>query len=122
MIQRVVGLVICALAGCGSTRSTPVDSGVTADSSTADDAAVDSSVPEPPTRIRIVWFSGLFPIADVPILFQRSDDTVVGEARTDIDGITDITWPEGGTTVSLLPTYSNGVKGVLTYLGVKPGD
>jgi hypothetical protein len=121
MSQRVVVLVVCVLVGCGSNRDTPVDSGATADSSIEDDAAVDAPVPPPP-RIRIVWFTGLFPVADVPILIQRSDDTVVGEARTDIDGITDITLPEGGTTVSLLPTYSGGVKGVLTYLGVKPGD
>ena len=122
MSQRVVGLVVCALAGCGGTRDNPVDSGVTADSSIEDDAAVDAPAPHPPTRIQIVWFRGLLPVVDVPILIQRSDDTVVAEARTDIDGITDITLPEGGTTVSLLPTESGGVKGVFTYLGVKAGD
>jgi hypothetical protein len=100
-----------------------VDSGVDVDASNTVDAAdpvIDA--PPPSTRVRIVMLSGFFGVADVPVLFQRSDDTVVAEAKTDSHGVVDIEFPEGGSTVTVLPTFSDGVKGVRTYLGVKPGD
>jgi hypothetical protein len=125
MIHRAVGLaVIGAFAGCGGASNAPADGSVAVDSSNgsdAVDAAVDAPVVPPSTRVRVM-FTRDQPVADVPVLFQRSDGTVVADVKTDAHGVVDIEFPEGGTTVSLLPIYSDGVKGVITYLGVKPGD
>jgi len=122
MFHRVVGLVwVCGLAACGGAGQSPADSGIAVDSNEAVDAAADAAPPLPPTtRVRVVMYSGAFPVADVPVLFQRADDTVVADVKTGADGVAEVELPEGGTTVSVLPTYTGGVLGVLTYHGVKP--
>jgi hypothetical protein len=123
MMYRAVGVVmVSAFAGCGGASNAPADGGVAVDSSAAVDAVVDSSPPPPPTRVRVVMFSQGRPVADVPVVFQRSDDTVVADVKTDAQGVADVEFPEGGSTVSLLPIYSDRTRGVITYLGVKPGD
>jgi hypothetical protein len=119
--RAVVFVVVCVLAACGGTRQSPVDSGIVVDSNEMVDAAADAALP-PPTRVRVVMYSGAFPVADVPVVFQRADDTIVADVKTGTDGVAEVELPEGGTTVSVLPTYSDGVLGVLTYHGVKPGD
>src|SRR4051812_46349173 len=122
MFHRAAGLVVvCVLAGCRGTGQSPVDSGIAVDSNEAVDAAADAPPPPPPpppTRVRVVMYSGAFPVAGVPVLFQRADDTVVADVKTGADGIAEVELPEGGTTMSVLPAYSDGVLGVLTYHGV----
>jgi hypothetical protein len=125
MFYRAVGVVMVSVfAGCGGASNTPVDGRVAVDASAAVDAALDGTVdsPPPPTRIRVVMSSRGQPVADVPVVFQRSDDTVVTDVKTDVHGVADVEFPESSTAVSLLPIFSDGSRGVFTYLGIKPGD
>ncbi len=115
-------VVVCvALAGCGDSQNAPLDSQVAIDASI--DAAVDAAIDAPPrpTRVRVVMWNEGQPSAEIPVLFQRPDDSVVADVKTDVNGVAEVELPDGGT-VSLFPTYSNGLKEAITYLGVKPGD
>ncbi|MBC7977577.1 MAG: hypothetical protein H7138_21585 [Myxococcales bacterium] len=124
--MRLVGshavLVCVALAGCGDSPNAPPDTQVAIDAGI--DAAVDAAIDAPPprpTRVRVVMLNEGHPSAEIPVLFQRPDHSVVADVKTDANGVAEVEFPDGGT-VSLFPTYSSGLKEAITYLGVKPGD
>lgn len=90
--------------------------------------AVDDTTPTPPTtNVQIIVQDGKAPQANVRVIFQAADDTVIAEAVTGADGSAIADMPAGGnltvirTFPPITPTELRPAE-VYTYVGVKPGD
>lgn len=84
--------------------------------------------PPPATDVRVVVRDGNEPQANVRVIFQNSDDTVLTEAVTGADGVAAAEMPAGGiltvirTYPTAVPPAVSRVPEIYTYLGVKAGD
>jgi hypothetical protein len=84
--------------------------------------------PPPATDVQIIVRDGTAPQANVRVLFQNTDDSILAEAVTGADGIAIAEMPDGGN-LTVIRTYPPAVPPaesrspeIYTYLGVKAGD
>jgi hypothetical protein len=89
----------------------------------------DTSTP-PVTTVAVVVRDSTMPIADVNVIFQNADDSILSDARTGADGRAVIEMPNGGnvTVIRTFPppmdpeTQEQKPAEITTYVGVKAGD
>lgn len=82
---------------------------------------------EPTTEVKVTVRDRTSPLAAMPVIFQRADDSVIAETTTGTDGSAIADMPDGGTVtiIRLRPDDQNGnpqSPELFTYVGVKPGD
>lgn len=93
--------------------------------------AIDSeggAMPPDSKHVQIVVRDGALPQANVEVIFQNADDTVVADTMTDANGQATAEMPSGGN-LTVIRTYPVPAPPkdptpaeVYTYVGVKPGD
>lgn len=96
---------------------------------TLGDSGDDQPPPPPPaTDVQLVVRDGASPVANVRVLFQNTDDSVLAEVVTGADGLAVAEMPSGGN-LTVIRTYPAAVPPAIsrdpeiyTYLGVKAGD
>lgn len=96
---------------------------------TVGDSGDDQPPPPPPaTDVQIVVRDGNAPQANVRVIFQNSDDSILAEAVTGADGLAMAEMPSGGN-LTVIRTYPVATPPavtrnpeVYTYVGVKAGD
>jgi len=102
---------------------------LTACTGTLGDSGDDQPPPPPPaTDVHIVVRDGNAPQANVRVLFQNTDDTILAEAVTGADGLAMAEMPNGGN-LTVIRTYPIATPPavqrnpeIYTYVGVKAGD
>jgi hypothetical protein len=82
----------------------------------------------PSTNVQVIVRDGTSPQANVRVLFQNADDSLLAEAVTDATGLAGAQMPVGGN-VTVIRTFADvpppdlpPPAEVYTYVGVKPGD
>ncbi len=96
---------------------------------TVGDSGDDQPPPPPPaTDVHIVVRDGNAPQANVRVVFQNSDDSILAEATTGADGLAMAEMPNGGN-LTVIRTYPVATPPavtrnpeIYTYVGVKAGD
>ena len=84
--------------------------------------------PPPATDVQIIVRDGNAPQANVRVIFQNTDDSVLAEAVTGADGIAAAEMPTGGNLTVIrtyppaVPPAVSRVPEIYTYVGVKAGD
>jgi hypothetical protein len=91
--------------------------------------AIDGGDPDPNgTAVEIVVRDGQIPQAGIQVIFQATDDSVVAELVTDLEGraVADLA---GGGSVTVIRTFPAGPlpedtrpAEIYTYVGISPGD
>ncbi|MBX3156127.1 MAG: hypothetical protein KF773_09020 [Deltaproteobacteria bacterium] len=77
--------------------------------------------PPPPQLITVRVVDGTVPQPGVPVVFQKSDDTLVADTVTDADGLASADMPDGGN-ITVIRTATEGPTRVFTYVGAQVGD
>jgi hypothetical protein len=95
---------------------------------TGGDGDPPKPTPEPATEVTLRVRDGSVPQANVKVIFQGPDDSVIADTVTDAAGAVTAKMPNGGN-LSVIRTFGPNIYGepgpidhVYTYVGVKPGD
>lgn len=118
-----VGCLLLGVA-CGNSASGPTDAtDVGLDGATADahDAAPIDAGPPGPVKV-VVHMRGA-PAANIPVVFQNADDSVVATSNTDSNGeVTAVMAPGGSATIIAASSNGATASAVVSFIGVAPGD
>ncbi|HUJ57970.1 MAG TPA: hypothetical protein VLX92_05745 [Kofleriaceae bacterium] len=82
----------------------------------------------PPTNVGVTVRDGYAPQANIKVIFQNADDSVISEVTTDASGTATAPMPNGGnlTVIRTYPPPTPPAQAmpteVFTYVGVKAGD
>src|ERR1700733_14172349 len=94
----LVGFLGLALVGC----ATKISGG---GSGSGDDDDGNPTPPPSPTTVAIVVQDGAAPQANVRVIFQNADDSVIAQATTDMNGSASADMPNGGN-LTVIRTFA----------------
>jgi hypothetical protein len=118
----LISFLMVAAAGCGGD-----DGKKNTDAAPTADACANCGTPDaaPPAPVKVVAIFDNKLEANVPVVFQRADDTVISTKMTDANGEATEIVPAGGS-VSIVRQPVGGAgqaqNSVHTFMGVQPGD
>ncbi len=110
----LVGLSLAA-AACGSIVNNP--------DAIRDDACTTCSDAVTTGPVKVVAIANSALVANVDVIFQNADDSVVTTLKTDANGAAQATMVAGGSVTVIMPPDPRSMEQqVFTWVGVKPGD